>query len=111
MNSQSMKLLAIVTATVISFSGVGYMMIQEIQADVNANGNDANGINADGENVRGTGDRDADGTTDHLSESQSADGANASGARGADGADVVVTRGADGADGVGIDGAWRVRWC
>ena len=59
MNSKSMKLLAIVTATVISFSGVGYMMIQEIQADVNANGNDANGVNADGANASGA--RVADG--------------------------------------------------
>ena len=30
------------------------MIIQEIQADVNANGNDANGLNADGENASGT---------------------------------------------------------
>ena len=90
MNSQSMKLLAIVTATVISFSGVGYMMIQEIQADVNANGNDANGINADGENVRGISDRDADRTrAEHLSEFNQ-QMAQTLPTRGADGADVVV---------------------
>ena len=48
MNFKNIHMMAILTATLMVSSAVGYMLVQEAQANVNANGGNANGGNADG---------------------------------------------------------------
>ena len=48
MNFKNIHMMAILIATLMVSSTVGYMLVQEAQANVNANGGNANGGNADG---------------------------------------------------------------
>ena len=51
MNLINLRILAMIGAVVIVSSVVETLTIQMVQADVNANGKDANGINANGEDT------------------------------------------------------------
>ena len=46
MNFKNIHMMVILTATLMVTSIVGYMLVQEVQAEVNANGGNSNGGNA-----------------------------------------------------------------
>ena len=50
MNFKNIHMLAVLTASLMVSSVLGYMLVQEVQAEVSANGGNANGGNANGGN-------------------------------------------------------------
>src|SRR5262245_7279702 len=92
MSFNNLKMLAIVTGVIATALAAGNTLLQDIRA-ISANGWDANGVNADGDNNRVSSE-----TTDGSSEVKGSNGGDGIGTPGKDGV------GSPGNDGIGTTG-------